>query len=65
MNLFKVFDIPPKSSVAIVGAGGKTTLLYRLAREMAHEAAKAGGIVAYTALIKNQNISLPSLTGFA
>ena len=27
--------------------------------------AKAGGIVAYTALIKNQNFSLPSLTGFA
>ncbi len=52
MNLFKAFDIPPKSSVAIVGAGGKTTLLYRLAREMAPEAAKAGGIVLITTTTK-------------
>ena len=52
MNLFKAFDIPPKSSVAIVGAGGKTTLLYRLAREMALEAAKAGGIVLITTTTK-------------
>ncbi|MFQ5692308.1 MAG: hypothetical protein ACE5IM_04605, partial [Nitrospinota bacterium] len=45
MKLFESFSIPPKSVVAIVGAGGKTTLLYRLALEMAQEAAKSGGIV--------------------
>ncbi len=52
MTFFEAFDIPPKSVVAIVGAGGKTTLLYRLAREMAPEAARSGGIVLITTTTK-------------
>ncbi|MBI2881693.1 MAG: putative selenium-dependent hydroxylase accessory protein YqeC [Candidatus Tectomicrobia bacterium] len=52
MTLLESFAIPQKSSVAIVGAGGKTTLLYRLAREMAPEAAKSGGIVLITTTTK-------------
>lgn len=39
MQLIKAFEIAPGDIVAIVGGGGKTTLMYRLA----HEVAAAGG----------------------
>lgn len=45
MNFYKTFEIPPKLCVAFVGAGGKTTLMYRLAAEMIPEAARANGVV--------------------
>ncbi len=45
MNFYKTFEIPPKLCVAIVGAGGKTTLMYRLAAEMVPEAEIADGVV--------------------
>lgn len=35
MNLLDALAIPPKSVVALVGAGGKTTLMYAIAREVA------------------------------
>ncbi|MFQ5912384.1 MAG: selenium cofactor biosynthesis protein YqeC [Nitrospinota bacterium] len=52
MAFLKAFDIAPKAVVAIVGAGGKSTLLYRLAREMAQEAAKSAGVVLITTTAK-------------
>jgi probable selenium-dependent hydroxylase accessory protein YqeC len=52
MKFVEAFGIEPKSAVAIVGAGGKTTLLYHLARELAPEAAKAGGVVLITTTTK-------------
>ncbi len=52
MVFCEAFEIPPNICVAIVGAGGKTALMHRLAAEMAAEAARADRAVLVTSTTK-------------
>jgi probable selenium-dependent hydroxylase accessory protein YqeC len=49
MTLIKAFDIRPGEVISIVGAGGKTTLMFALAREIIKD---AGGLVITTTTTK-------------
>ncbi len=50
MNLFEAFRLGPRERVAIVGGGGKTTILFRLAAEavVAGHTAVVGGTTRFT-----------------
>ena len=52
MVFYEAFEIPPNTCVAIVGAGGKTTLMYRLAAEIAAEAARTNRAILITSTTK-------------